>query len=55
MFKFINGRMSVRSRLTLIGALFLAPIAFLVYAFVTQAFSDIDFAAREIDGTRYLG
>ena len=50
----INARLSIRSRLALIGALFLAPIALLVYLFVHQSRQDIDFAAREIDGTRYL-
>jgi len=50
----INARLSIRGRLVLIGALFLAPIALLVYLFVNQSFSDINFAEREIDGTRYL-
>ena len=50
----INARLSIRSRLALIGALFLVPIALLVYLFVHQSRQDIDFAAREIDGTRYL-
>ena len=42
------------ARLTLIGALFCAPIALLVYLFLNQSFSDINFAKREIEGTRYL-
>jgi len=54
MFDAVNARLSIRSRLALIGALFLVPIALLVYLFVHQSRQDIDFAAREIDGTRYL-
>lgn len=54
MLAIINGRLSISSRLLLIGALFLASIGVLVYLFIAQAFSDIDFAQREIEGTRYL-
>src|SRR5579863_1264734 len=54
MFNMINARFSIRTRLTLIGALFLAPIGLLVYLFVAQSLGDIDFAGREIDGTRYV-
>ena len=54
MFEFVNARLSISARLTLIGALFCAPIALLIYLFVSQSFSDIDFAKREMDGTRYL-
>ncbi len=54
MFNLINARLSIRTRLTLIGALFLAPIGLLVYLFVAQSLGDISFASREGDGTRYL-
>ena len=55
MFDVINSRLSIPARLALIGAMFCAPLALLVYLFVHQSFGDIDFAEREIDGTRYLG
>ena len=55
MLELIHARLTISMRLALIGALFLAPIVFLVYLFVVQSVSDIDFAKREIDGTRYLG
>ena len=51
----LNARLSIRARLALIGALFLVPIGLLVYLFVRQALGDIEFAGRELDGTRYLG
>jgi methyl-accepting chemotaxis protein len=54
MLEFLNARLSIGARLTLIGALFLAPIALLVFLFVRQSSTDIDFAQREIDGTAYL-
>ena len=54
MFELVNSRLSIRLQLLLIGALFCAPIALLVYIFVEQSLSDIDFARREIDGTRYI-
>ena len=54
MFEFVNARLSISARLMLIGALFCAPIALLIYLFVSQSFSDIDFAKREMGGTRYL-
>ena len=38
----------------LIGALFLAPVALLIYIFVKQCYGDIAFAQREMDGTAYL-
>ncbi len=54
MFEFVNSRLSISIRLALIGALFLAPIVLLVYLFVQQSLSDIEFAQREIDGAHYL-
>ena len=54
MLELVNARLSISMRLALIGALFLAPIVFLVYLFVAQSLSDIEFAQREIAGTRYL-
>ena len=50
----INARLSIPMRLMLIGGLFLAPIALLVYLFVAQSFDDINFADRELDGSRYI-
>ena len=54
MLRAINTRLSIPVRLFLIGCLFAAPIAFLVYLLVTQSRGDIDFAARELDGSHYL-
>ena len=50
----INARLSIPARLALIGALFLIPIGLLVYLFVRQSLQDIEFARRELDGSRYL-
>ena len=50
----INSYMSIAARLALIGGLFCVPLVLLVYLFVHQSNGDIDFAEREIDGTRYL-
>ena len=55
MFELLHARLSIFARLALIGALFLAPIGFLVYLFVQQSMSDISFARSEIQGTRYIG
>ena len=54
MFHLLNARLSISARLALIGGLFLAPIGLMVYLFVHQSLGDVDFAAREIDGARYL-
>ncbi len=54
MFEAIHARLPIRARLALIGALFFAPITLLGYIFVEQSFSDINFASREVDGTRYI-
>jgi methyl-accepting chemotaxis protein len=54
MLEIINARLSIPTRLTLIGALFFAPIAFLTFIFIQQSLGDIGFAEKEIAGTRYL-
>ena len=54
MFEAINTRLSIPARLILIGSLFVAPLALLVYLFVSQSFNDINFASREAEGSRYL-
>lgn len=54
MFDLVNARLSISARLSLIGALFMAPIACLVFLFIQQALGDIRFAQREIAGAGYL-
>ena len=54
MFEAINTRLSIQARLILIGSLFVAPIALLVFLFVESALTDISFAGRELDGSTYL-
>ena len=54
MLEIINARLSIPTRLTLIGALFLAPIVVLTYLFVEESFGAIGFAKKEIAGTQYL-
>ena len=54
MLEAINSRYSIPMRLAFIGALFLAPIVFLIYIFVQQSLSDIRFAEKEIAGAEYL-
>jgi methyl-accepting chemotaxis protein len=45
---------AIRHKLAGIVALLLVPIALLAWLFVNQSFKDIDFAAKEADGTHYL-
>ena len=54
MFDLVNARLSIPARLSLIGALFMAPIACLIFLFIQQALGDIHFAQREIAGASYL-
>jgi methyl-accepting chemotaxis protein len=55
MLEYINARLSIPTRLGLIGALFLVPIVFLTGIFLEQSLADIGFAQKEVAGTRYLG
>jgi methyl-accepting chemotaxis protein len=54
MLNFVNSRLSINIRLALIATLFLVPIALLVYVFLEQSLSDLDFSTKEIGGARYL-
>ena len=54
MWTFFNARLPISFRLATIAAVFVAPIALFAYLFVNQAEGDIAFAAKELDGTRYL-
>ncbi len=54
MWTYVNSRLSIATRLGVISACFLAPIALLTYLFIHQAMGDISFADKEIAGTRYL-
>ena len=54
MWTLFNARLPIAARLAAIAAVFVAPIALFAYLFVTQAEGDIAFAAKEIDGSRYL-
>ena len=40
--------------LSMVGAVFLVPIALLVFVFIEQSMKDIRFAEREISGSHYL-
>jgi methyl-accepting chemotaxis protein len=54
MWTFVNSRLPISARLSLISVCFLAPIALLTYLFVHQATGDIAFAGKEIAGAQYL-
>ena len=54
MWNFLNSRLPIAARLAMISAVFVAPIALFAYLFVNQAEGDITFAAKEIDGSRYI-
>jgi len=54
MWNFLNDRLPISARLTMISVVFIAPIALFAYLFVAQAEGDITFATKEIAGTRYL-
>lgn len=49
-----QNKLSIRARLTLLVALFLIPILWLAALFALQAVKDVNFAAKERDGVRYL-
>ncbi len=54
MWTFLNSRLPIAARLAVIAAVFVAPIALFAYLFVNQSEGDITFAAKEIDGSRYV-
>ncbi len=41
-------------KLGLLSAVFMLPVAFLAWLLVVQSTKDIDFAAKELDGSRYI-
>jgi methyl-accepting chemotaxis protein len=45
---------TVPKKLALLCATFLVPIAFLLYVFIVETNKSIDFAAKELDGSRYF-
>jgi|GEM_PF-2065691 len=44
----------VRSKLALLSAVFIVPVAFLTWLLVAQSSKDMDFAAKEIEGVAYI-
>ncbi|MDR3493983.1 MAG: methyl-accepting chemotaxis protein [Ancalomicrobiaceae bacterium] len=50
----IRGRATIGAKLALVSVLFLVPIALLGNLFYAQSMQDIGFAAKEVDGVRYL-
>ena len=54
MVQFINGRLSLRARLTVLTLLFLAPLVFTTLLFVNTSSKQIAFAGKEADGSAYL-
>ncbi len=54
MFSFINGRLSLRTRLATLTLLFLTPLMFMTWLFIETSSKDIAFAQREAKGSTYL-
>ena len=54
MIAYLNGRLSIGTRLALIAACFALPIALLIILFVAQVWKDIAFAQKERAGGVYL-
>jgi len=52
--QFLNARLTIGARLSLVAACFAAPIALLLFLFVTQVWKDISFARTESAGAAYL-
>jgi len=50
----LNSRWSFGRRLTLISALFCAPVALLLYLFIQASAAQIGFSSKELEGARYL-
>jgi len=50
----VLNNLSIRRKMLLLCANFLVPVAFLTWLLVAQSYKDIDFAAKEVDGNRYL-
>jgi methyl-accepting chemotaxis protein len=54
MLRFINHRLSIATRLTLISILFAIPVVLLAAQLLNQGRKDIDFASKEVGGAAYV-
>lgn len=54
MVRFINGRLSLRARLSILTLLFIAPLVIMTLLFVNTSSKDIAFARKEAEGSAYL-
>ena len=54
MISFINGRLSIAARLSLIAACLSVPIVLLLVLFANQVWKEISFAQKEVAGSTYL-